>query len=167
MHIADVSKGMLGANAIVGGAPPLCVGAALTAKSKKTGGVSVSFSGDGASNQGTVFESMNFAVVLQLPAIFVYENNGYGEATGVSYAVGSDDIAGRAAAFGMPGIKVDGADFFAVHAWRKRRLNVVAKGAVRQRLRLSLRVLMGTLWATLSCTVLRVKSSGCVRNKTV
>ena len=128
MHIADVSKGMLGANAIVGGAPPLCVGAALTAKSKKTGGVSVSFSGDGASNQGTVFESMNFAVVLQLPAIFVYENNGYGEATGVSYAVGSDDIAGRAAAFGMPGIKVDGADFFAVHAVAKEAVERGRKG---------------------------------------
>lgn len=119
MHIADFSKGMLGANAIVGGAPPLCVGAALTAKCKKTGGVSVSFSGDGASNQGTVFESMNLAVVLKLPAIFVYENNGYGQATDVSYHCGSGDIAGRAAAFGMPGIKVDGADFFAVHAVAK------------------------------------------------
>ena len=128
MHIADFSKGMLGANAIVGGAPPLCVGAALTAKSKNTGGVSVSFTGDGASNQGTVFESMNLAVVLQLPAIFVYENNGYGEATSAAYAVGSKDIAARAAAFGMPAIKVDGADFFAVHAVAKEAVERGRKG---------------------------------------
>src|SRR5690242_8078075 len=68
MHIADLSKGMLGANAIVGGAPPIAVGAALTQKYKKTGRVSVAFSGDGASNQGTVFEAMNMAVVLKVPA---------------------------------------------------------------------------------------------------
>lgn len=116
MHIADFDKGMLGANGIVGGAAPLCVGAALAAKTLKNRGVSVAFSGDGGSNEGTVFESMNLAVVLKLPVLFLYENNGYGEATGVSYAVGSGDIAGRAGAFGMPAVKVDGADFFAVYA---------------------------------------------------
>ena len=58
---------------------------------------------------------MNLAVVLQLPAIFIFENNGYGEYTGASYAVGSRDIAGRAAGFGMPAVKVNGDDFFAVH----------------------------------------------------
>lgn len=115
MHIADFDKGMLGANAIVGGAPPLCVGAALSAKTLGTGNVSVSFTGDGGSNQGTVLESMNLAVVLRLPTLFIYENNGYGEGTGVSYSVGSGDIAGRAAAFGMPAEKVDGLDFFAVY----------------------------------------------------
>ena len=114
MHIADVDKGMLGANGIVGGAPPLSVGAALAAKTLKNGRVSVSFTGDGGSNEGTVFESMNLAVVLKLPVVFIFENNGYGEATGASYAVGSQDIAGRAGAFGMPAVKVDGADFFAV-----------------------------------------------------
>lgn len=115
MHIADLSKGMLGANGIVGGNPPLAVGAALAAKTLNTGKVAVSFAGDGASNQGTTFEAMNMAVVLQLPVIFVVENNGYGEGTGVSYAVGAKDIAQRAAAFGMPGVSVDGSDFFAVH----------------------------------------------------
>jgi len=115
MHIADISKGMLGANGIVGGAPPLAVGAALAAKTLGNGCVSVAFIGDGASNEGTVFESMNLAVVLKLPVVFLYENNGYGEATGFSYAVGSKDIAGRAAAFGMPAHKVDGTDFFAMH----------------------------------------------------
>lgn len=115
MHIADLTKGMLGANGIVGGNPPLAVGAALAAKTLNTGKVAVSFSGDGSSNQGTTFEAMNMAVVLKLPVIFVIENNGYGEGTGVSYAVGCKDIAARAAAFGMPGVSVDGSDFFAVH----------------------------------------------------
>ena len=115
MHIADLSKGMLGANAIVGGAPPIAVGAALTQKYRKTGRVSVAFSGDGASNQGTVFEAMNMAVVLKVPAIFVFENNGYGEHTAASYSVGGGSIADRARSFGMPAEVVDGVDFFAVH----------------------------------------------------
>ena len=115
MHIADLHMGMLGANGIVGGGPPLVVGAALTAKTLGTGGVAVSFTGDGGSNQGTTFEAMNLAVVLKLPAIFVFENNGYGEYTGAGYAVGSRDIAGRAAGFGLPAVKVSGDDFFAVH----------------------------------------------------
>ncbi|MHC1481215.1 thiamine pyrophosphate-dependent dehydrogenase E1 component subunit alpha [Frateuria aurantia] len=115
MHIADLSKGMLGANAIVGGAPPLAIGAALTAKTLKNGGVGVSFTGDGGSNQGLVFEAINMAVVLQLPAIFIFENNGYGEGTGHDYAVGGRDIAHRAAGFGLPAVTVDGTDFFAVY----------------------------------------------------
>jgi pyruvate dehydrogenase E1 component alpha subunit len=114
MHIADIDKGMLGANAIVGGNPPLVVGAALTIKTKGLATVAVSFTGDGGSNQGTTFEAMNLAVVLGLPAIFVFENNGYGEGTGVSYAVGADSIAERAAGFGLPARTVDGHDFFAV-----------------------------------------------------
>lgn len=115
MHIADLSKGMLGANAIVGGSPPLVIGAALTAKTLQTGTVGVAFTGDGGSNQGTVFESMNMAVVLGLPAVFVIENNGYGECTGSSYACGAADLAARAASFGMPAVAVDGQDFFAVY----------------------------------------------------
>ena len=115
MHIADLSKGMLGANAIVGGAPPLAIGAALTAKTLGNRGVAVSFTGDGGSNQGLVFEAMNMAVVLQLPVIFMFENNGFGEATGHDYAVGGRNIAQRAAGFGMPAVKVDGTDFFSVY----------------------------------------------------
>lgn len=115
MHIADLDKGMLGANGIVGGGPPLAIGAALTAKTLKTGGVGLSFTGDGGSNQGLTFEAMNMAVVLKLPVIFVFENNGFGEGTGHDYAVGSKDIAGRAAGFGLPTVKVDGTDFFAVY----------------------------------------------------
>ena len=115
MHIADLSKGMLGANAIVGGSPPLVLGAALTAKTRRNGKVAVAFTGDGGSNQGTVFEAMNMAVVLKLPAIFIIENNGFGEGTAVFYACGTDDLAARVAAFGMPAVAVDGTDFFAVH----------------------------------------------------
>jgi len=91
------------------------VGAALTQKLRKTGKVAVAFSGDGASNQGTTFEALNMAVVLGVPAIFAFENNGYGEHTASSYAVGAPSIAERARSFGMPAEVVDGSDFFAVH----------------------------------------------------
>ena len=90
------------------------MGAALTQKLKGTGKVAVAFSGDGASNQGTTFEALNMAVVLKVPAIFVFENNGYGEHTASSYAVGGPSIVERAKSFGMPGEVVDGSDFFAV-----------------------------------------------------
>lgn len=115
MHIADLDKGMLGANAIVGGAPPLAIGAGLSAKVNKTGGIAVAFTGDGGSNQGTTFEALNMAVVLKLPVVFVFENNKYGEGTGHDYAVGSKDISGRAGGFGLPVKKVNGYDFFAVY----------------------------------------------------
>lgn len=115
MHIADLSKGMLGANGIVGGGPPLICGAALAAKQQGTGGVGVAFFGDGASNQGTTLEALNLASVWELPAVFVAENNGYAEATASTWSVAADNIADRAAGFGMPGVIVDGFDFFAVH----------------------------------------------------
>src|SRR5260370_35567148 len=89
MHIADLDRGMLGANGIVGGGPPLVVGAALTAKTLGTGTVAVGFSGDGASNQGTTFEAMNLAGGLKLPANFGFGTNQYGEGAGVDYAGGS------------------------------------------------------------------------------
>jgi acetoin:2,6-dichlorophenolindophenol oxidoreductase subunit alpha len=114
MHIADLSKGMLGANGIVGGGPPLICGAALAAKVLKTGGVAIAFYGDGASNQGTTLESLNLATIWKLPAIFVCEDNGYAESTSSSYAVGGSQ-AERAQGFGMPCHVVDGFDFFAVH----------------------------------------------------
>ena len=116
MHIADFDKGMLGANAIVGGGPPIAVGAAIACRNRGDGTVSVAFGGDGSANQGTVFEAMNMAVVLQVPTLFVFENNGYSEHTGADYAVGSKDIAGRARGFGMPAETCDGADFFDVYA---------------------------------------------------
>ncbi|MFO1059020.1 MAG: thiamine pyrophosphate-dependent dehydrogenase E1 component subunit alpha [Dongiaceae bacterium] len=115
MHIADLDKGMMGANGIVGGGPPLVCGAALAAKTLDTGGVAIAFVGDGGSNQGTTFEAMNFASILKLPAIFIFENNGYAESTPTAYSVPCGDIAKRAEGFGMPGKIVDGHDFFAVY----------------------------------------------------
>lgn len=128
MHIADIDKGMLGANAIVGGGPPLCNGAALSAKTLGNGGVAVSFSGDGSANQGTVMEALNLAVVLQLPHVFMFENNGYAEGTGAKYGVGADSIAERCAAFGMPAETVDGTDFFAVYESTKAAVERGRKG---------------------------------------
>jgi pyruvate dehydrogenase E1 component alpha subunit len=132
MHIADFDKGMLGANAIVGGGPPLAVGAAIACQLRRAKGaegrVSVAFGGDGSCNQGTVFEAMNLAVVLGVPVIFVFENNGYSEHTGADYAVGSKDITARSAAFGMPAERVDGSDFFAVRAATQRALTRARAG---------------------------------------
>ena len=116
MHIADLSKGMMGANGILGAGAPLICGAALAAQKLEHDGVGITFFGDGASNQGTVLESMNLAAIWNLPAIFVVENNGYAESTSVEYAVASDSYVDRATGFGMPGITVDGLDFFAVYA---------------------------------------------------
>ncbi|MCJ8206465.1 thiamine pyrophosphate-dependent dehydrogenase E1 component subunit alpha [Pseudomonas sp. RGM2987] len=115
MHIADLEKGMLGANGIVGAGAPLVVGAALAARLKGTDSVAVVFFGDGGSNEGAVFEAMNMASVWNLPCLFVAENNGYAEATASNWSVACDHIADRAAGFGMPGVTVDGFDFFAVH----------------------------------------------------
>ena len=114
MHIADLDAGMMGANGIVGGGPPLICGAALTAKTLGTGGVAVAFIGDGASNQGTTLESYNLAKVWNLPAIFVVEDNGYAESTASAYAVAGTQTV-RAAGFGLPAREVDGHDLFAVH----------------------------------------------------
>jgi pyruvate dehydrogenase E1 component alpha subunit len=115
MHIADLSKGMMGANGILGAGAPLVCGAALAAKFRGKHEVAISFVGDGASNQGTFLESLNLAAVWNLPAIFVVENNGYAESTSRDYAVAVDSYVDRAAGFGLPGITVDGTDFFAVY----------------------------------------------------
>ena len=114
MHIADLSKGMMGANGIVGGGPPLICGAALSAKIRKTGGVAIAFLGDGASNQGTTLESYNLAKVWNLPVVFVIEDNGYAEATPSSYSVAGDQL-DRAKGFGLFARRADGLDFFAVY----------------------------------------------------
>ncbi|KWX31850.1 ABC transporter substrate-binding protein [Pseudomonas aeruginosa] len=115
MHIADLEKGMLGANGIVGAGAPLAASSALAAKLKGSDAVAVAFFGDGGSNEGAVFEAMNLAAVWNLPCLFVAENNGYAEATAANWSVACDHIADRAAGFGMPGVTVDGFDFFAVH----------------------------------------------------
>ena len=115
MHIADLDRGMIGANGIVGAGIPLAVGAGLTAVTKKSDAVSVAFFGDGASNQGAFHEAANIAALWKLPVIFVCENNGYGEATPYDFAVSVKDIAERACAYGIPGVVADGMDFFDVY----------------------------------------------------
>ena len=115
MHIADVEKGMLGANGIVGGGPPLACGAALSAQVRGTDQVTACFFGDGASNQGTFHESANLAAIWDLPVIFVLENNDYAQTTPREYAVSAKCLSDRAAGYDMPGESVDGMDVFAVH----------------------------------------------------
>jgi acetoin:2,6-dichlorophenolindophenol oxidoreductase subunit alpha len=114
MHIADLDRGMLGANGIVGGGQPIALGAAVACAIRGDGSIALSFTGDGASNQGTVFEAMNMAVVLKAPKVFVFENNGYSEHTGAAYGIGSD-LKKRTEGFGIPVWEADGFDYFDVH----------------------------------------------------
>lgn len=115
MHLADFDRGMLGANGVAGGGVPLACGAALSAKVLGTQQVGVAFVGDGGANQGAFLESLNLAAVLQLPVVFVVEDNGYAQATPTGYHLRGIDVAKRAEGFGLPGTTVDGTDFFAVH----------------------------------------------------
>ncbi len=110
MHIADIGKGMLGANGVVGSNIPVTTGTALSAKLKGEDTVSVVFFGDGASGQGALHESMNLAGIWKLAVIFVCENNRYAESTPFEYSVAGGSIAGRAAGYGFPGIRADGQD---------------------------------------------------------
>ena len=111
MHIADPSKGNLGANGIVGGGIPIAVGAALTAKKTRSGAVAVSFFGDGANNEGSFHESLNIASVWKLPVVFVCENNQYGMSTSTERSTAVKNVADRAGAYAMPGVIVDGNNF--------------------------------------------------------
>ena len=110
MHIADLTKGNLGANAIVGGGIPIATGAGFSIKFQKRPNVSVAFFGDGASNQGTFHESINFAAVHKLPVIFVCENNGFGISVPLAQSTAVENIADRAAGYGIPGVIADGYD---------------------------------------------------------
>ena len=114
MHITDVRVGMLGVNPIVGMGVTHAVGAALSAKVRKTSQVAAAFFGEGGASIGAVHEAMNLAAIWKLPVIFVCENNGYAQATPVEYAVSVPRIADRAAAYSMPGVTVDGQDTVAV-----------------------------------------------------
>jgi len=115
MHVADFSRGMLGANAIVGGGIALAVGGALAAQTLGDGRVAVTFFGDGAANEGVFHESLNLAAIWRLPVVFVCENNGWAESTPVSYSLSVPDVATRAASYGIPGATVDASDYGAVH----------------------------------------------------
>jgi pyruvate dehydrogenase E1 component alpha subunit len=115
MHIADFSIGMLGATAVVGAGLPIAVGAGLSAKLRKTDQVTVCFFGEGASNQGTFHESLNMASTWKLPVIFVCENNLYAMGTRQSRVMNIENVADRAAAYGIQGVATDGNDVLAVY----------------------------------------------------
>jgi TPP-dependent pyruvate/acetoin dehydrogenase alpha subunit len=113
MNVVDLEHGLIGCFGIVGGSIAAATGAALSAK--REGGVAVAFFGDGATNQGYFHECLNFAAVAALPAVFVCENNLYGEFTPMAQVTAGGDIAARAQAFGVPSAQVDGNDLWAVH----------------------------------------------------
>lgn len=128
MHITDKQIGMLGANAVVGGAIPIAVGAGLSCKLRYPERVTACFFGDGASNQGTFHEGINMAAVWDLPVLFVCENNLYAMGTRQSLAMKVANIAERAAGYGIPGVTVDGNDVLAVHKAAKEAVSRARKG---------------------------------------
>jgi TPP-dependent pyruvate/acetoin dehydrogenase alpha subunit len=115
MHIADFSKGSLGANGIVGGGIPLAVGAGLSQKYLKKDNITVGFFGDGASNQGAFHEALNLASVWKLPVLFVCTNNYYAMSTHVSKSMNIDDISIRAKSYGIKGLALDGNDVVKIY----------------------------------------------------
>ena len=116
MHLADFSVGSLGETSIVGSGIPVAAGAALGAKMQDMDRVSLCFFGDGAAQEGAFHEGVNFAAIWKLPAIFLCENNKYGATTPISKTAAVENIADRAAGYGIPGIVVDGQDVLAVNA---------------------------------------------------
>ncbi|MGI5998696.1 MAG: pyruvate dehydrogenase (acetyl-transferring) E1 component subunit alpha [Lutispora sp.] len=128
MHIADATKGILGANGIVGAGHNIAVGAGLSAKYRGTGQVCVCFFGDGSTNQGTFHESLNMASIWKLPVIFVCENNLYGISMHQSRHQAIQDVADRAVAYNMPGVVVDGNDIFAVYEAANEAINRARNG---------------------------------------
>jgi len=114
MHIVDPAVGLPGSSAIVAGTIPLAVGAALAFATRKEDRVSVAFFGDGATNEGVLYESMNFAALRSLPVLFVCENNLYSTHLPIDKCLADTDIAKKATAFGVPAVKVDGNDVLAV-----------------------------------------------------
>ncbi|MGE5598980.1 MAG: thiamine pyrophosphate-dependent dehydrogenase E1 component subunit alpha [Bacteroidota bacterium] len=126
LHLADLSTGNLGANGIVGGGFPIAVGAALSARMRRTDQVTVCFFGDGAANEGTAHESMNMSAAWRLPVVFVCENNLYGMSVAVSRCTNLTDLSVRAKGYEMPSETVDGMDVLAVR-------EAVARAAERAR----------------------------------
>jgi acetoin:2,6-dichlorophenolindophenol oxidoreductase subunit alpha len=110
MHLYDVERGNMGANAVVGGGLPAVTGAALAFKLRDEPRVAVAFFGDGATNIGTVHESLNLAQLWRVPALFVCENNGWAESTPASQQLPIEDLSKRAEAYGMRAVNVDGQD---------------------------------------------------------
>jgi acetoin:2,6-dichlorophenolindophenol oxidoreductase subunit alpha len=114
MHIADFSKGILGANGVVGGGFPIMIGAGFSIKLRKTDQVGIVFFGDGASNRGTFHEACNMAAVFKLPIVFVCENNMYASTSKAEKMVSGGSVANRAHAYGIPGFITDGSNVLEV-----------------------------------------------------
>jgi TPP-dependent pyruvate/acetoin dehydrogenase alpha subunit len=115
MHLYDVARGNLGANAVVGGGLPAIVGAALAFKMREEPRVAVAFFGDGATNIGTFHEALNLAQLWRLPALFVCENNRWAESTPASQQLAIEDLTKRAEAYGMRSVRIDGQDVETVY----------------------------------------------------
>ena len=128
MHIADISKGIIGANGIVGAGIPIAAGVAYAQKYRGEDAVTVAFFGDAASNRGTFHESLNMAAALNLPVVFICENNQFGMSTPFSYHSRNKTISQRAAAYDMPGERVDGNDPVAVMDATKKAVGNARKG---------------------------------------
>jgi acetoin:2,6-dichlorophenolindophenol oxidoreductase subunit alpha len=126
MHFTDFSRNLIGAFAIIGPSYSVGLGAAMSAKMRGTEAVALAFCGDGATNIGTFHEALNMASVWKAPAVFVIENNLYGEYTPLRDTTPLDDLADRAKAHAIPGVVIDGQDVDAVH-------DVVARAIARAR----------------------------------
>src|SRR5262245_9804544 len=128
MHIADLDLNILGANGIVGAGIGLGLGAALAAKQRSDGTAGIAFFGDGATNEGIFHESLNLAAIWKLPVVFICENNQYGLSGRIKDMAAGPSIAARAAAYGIPGERIDGNDVVAVHDPVQRALAVARAG---------------------------------------
>ena len=131
MHIADFSRGSLGANGIVGGGIPLAAGSGLTQQYLGKPNITVCFFGDGATNEGSFHETLNLASIWRLPILFVCTNNQYGMSMHVSRSMNITEIAARAASYGIPGITLDGNDVVSIYKETQRaREYVLTQGPV-------------------------------------
>ncbi len=128
MHIADVAKGNLGANGIVGAGLPIALGAGFTIQKKRTNQVVVCFFGDAATNQGTFHEAMNMSKAFHLPIVWVCENNLYGLSTPIEKVAATPTLSDRAKGYAMPGVTVDGMDVEAVRAAAEEAVNRARAG---------------------------------------
>jgi len=128
MHVAEIDKGMLGANGIVSGGFGLAIGASISIINQGKDNVAVCFFGDGAANEGNFHEGLDFASILDLPVLFICENNQFAEGTTHDYASASETIAERAAAYNMPGVRVDGMDVVEVYKATQEAVESAKKG---------------------------------------
>jgi pyruvate dehydrogenase E1 component alpha subunit len=128
MHTGDIELGVIPANAIVGGNIPIAAGIGLAFKLQKKDNVVISFFGDGASNEGAFHEGINGAAIWNLPVIFVCENNLYGASTSIKTTMKIENVADRAASYGIPGEIVDGNDVLAVNEAATRAIERARRG---------------------------------------